>query len=230
MNRARNGWPVAFALALLTASVATHGARGSTEQPLYQLDGNTFVMFYDLPSRRFRDIRQALVARDFDAVRRDCDVSAQYLTIERGRTHEKLDASFGDLVDRFATLPGAAAGGTAALRDFDALFARAHWLLAQHFLVNAAETRNDLQFKQAGHYLIASAHHMERATLWSSAPISPELRQSLDELRLLANRMVAKGARRWAANNKPVRRAARLLTRLGEHLNRDVLVQTQDDT
>ena len=54
---------------LATIALSTHAlAAREPVQPLVSVDENLWVTFYDLPSRRFRDVRAAFVRRDFKAV------------------------------------------------------------------------------------------------------------------------------------------------------------------
>ena len=66
------------------------------------------------------------------------------------------------------------------------MFGRAHWLLAQHFLLIAQSRLRDNDTAVLSVYLTATAHHLERAALWSGAQDTPGLAQTLDELRASA--------------------------------------------
>lgn len=62
---------LAVFLLLLNAAAGKEAGRAST----LVLDEDTWVTFYDLPSRRFRSIRSALLTQQPDVAARDLSVS-----------------------------------------------------------------------------------------------------------------------------------------------------------
>jgi hypothetical protein len=109
--------------------------------------------------------------------------------------------------------------------DLDPVFARAHWLLAQHYLTLATEARDAGRHKSAGNYLWATAHHMERAVLWSDARIDRKLLDSLEGMRTMADRLRSDEHPERVYKDKPIDNARRTLFELGKHLDRKVWVQ-----
>ncbi len=184
------------------------------------LDENVWIAFYDLPSRRFRDIYSAVVAGDKAAAARDLEVAAAYLSIEAARAHAELSGPLGSAADELDTL--AAAIETATLAEFDRAFGRAHWLLAQHFIAEARDSRDARDGPATGLYLWAATHHMERTLLWSNQRISRDVSKTLDELRDIAGQL-QKGTRVEAAfRDKPVARAEALLRKIARRVDRPV--------
>jgi hypothetical protein len=164
------------------------------------------------------------VSRDFDAARHDIEVSAQYLGIEAQRAQPGIGAAMEAVRIRLREMGGNLDSEKVVAREFDALFGRAHWLLAQHFLHLAIASRDAERYRESGHYLIASAHHMERAALWSNARISPELVRSLDRLLGLADQLQDSPSKRWVEETRPLQSAVKTLAALGEHIDRQVLL------
>jgi hypothetical protein len=99
------------------------------------LDDNLWVTFCDLPSRRFREIRTAILARNYSGASRDLTVSANYISVEADRTPDALREPLYDVVTQLRSLAEATENPT--LHDLDLLFGRTCWLLAQHYLVMA---------------------------------------------------------------------------------------------
>ena len=217
---------VLLVLGLVMLMTAAQHGTAAEERPLFELDGDTFVTFYDLPSRRFHRIRQAFVSRDFDTARHDIQVSAEYLGIEAQRAQPGIGAAMLSVQSRFREMGDNLDSEDVVAQNFDALFGRAHWLLAQHFLHLAIASRDAERYSASGQYLLACAHHMERAALWSNARISPELVRSLDRLRGLADQLQDSPSKRWIEENRPLRSAVRTLSALGEHIDRQVLLVT----
>ncbi|NQV86949.1 MAG: hypothetical protein HQ492_07730 [Woeseiaceae bacterium] len=97
------------------------------------------------------------------------------------------------------------------LASFDALFGRAHWLLAQHYVDMAKRSRDSQQYRNEGLYLWATIHHMERAVLWSNARMDRNLNKTLEELREFATDLRDPKLAGQVLRNKPVVRAEKVL-------------------
>lgn len=204
----------------LLASADEH--RGN--QPLFTLDENVWATFYDLPSRRFRSIRDAFVRRDFEAAEHDLQVSIGFLSIEAGRSVVPLNAPLTEVIDQLEAIRADIRGQSITTSDLDAAFARAHWLLAQHFLVLALQARDAKQHANAGRYLWATAHHLERAVLWSDARIDRSLVNALDATREMGTGLQSSKNPERVYRDKPIAATAKVLIRIGEHLNRKVWI------
>ncbi len=215
------------ALFLFVIAADSVVADGDTKQRFFQPDGEVWVTFYDLPSRRFRRIRDAFLIRNFDAAAADLVVAKNYIGVEANRADERLAPDILDVVDSMEHLASRLHEPTVTVGDFDPLFARAHWLLSQHYLLQAMAARDQNDLKLAGWNLHACAHHMERSALWSNARISVGLVSSLDEIRALGNRMLDSPGSRWVDTNQPIVKAAKTLRRLGKELNRPVKASTR---
>lgn len=194
-------------------------------QRLFQIDESLWIVFYDLPSRRFRDIKDAYIRRDLSSARRDLATSANYLRIEAARSPiaraltdaaTELDAMAAEL-DPLDTDPA----------DPDARFANVHWLLSQHFLALAIDARDDNRHMDAGWYLTAVAHHLERTALWSEVAVDRKLIVAVDGLREQANKLqnAPPSARKEELyKNRPMRNAVEVLQRLGKQIGKRSLI------
>ena len=135
---------------------ATYGQQGGSQSGVV-LDENLWVTFYDLPSRRFRAIRAAVLTRDIDLAARDLSLAANYLSVEAERSSAVFKAPLGDVVNDLRRMGSDIEEVT--LDELDALFGRAHWLLAQHYLGFAREARDARHNRNASLYLWATTHH-----------------------------------------------------------------------
>jgi len=208
---------------LLTVSVRPTHAQD--ERPLFTPDEQVWVLFYDLPSRRFRAIRDAFIAGRMDDARRDLEASEAFLRIEISRTIPSLVPPMTEVADRLQTLARQIDTPETTVRDLDSVFARGHWLLAQHYLTLATDARDSARHKSAGNYLWATAHHMERAVLWSDARIDSKLVDSLEGMRTMADRLRNSDQSERVYKDRPIDNARRTLFQLGTYLDRKVWVQ-----
>lgn len=202
-------------------------AQEQPRQTSIVLDEDSWVAFYDLPSRRFRAIRTAILNRDGDAASRDLLVTANFVSVEAERSSPVFQAPLRDVVDRLRGLSENT--DTVTLKQLDALFGRTHWLLAQHYLQFARQARDARQGRNTSLYLWATTHHMERAILWSNAAVTREVHKTLEELRELAGRLQDPQRSARAFAEKPIVRAERLLRKIGEQIDRPVLLPPAQD-
>ena len=199
----------------------------NTDQPVVTMQENLWIAFYDVPSRRFRDIRNAFVKRQFDRVAIDLATSADYLTIEADRAQPAIAERLSEVADKMTWIAeNIDDAGTTAM-DLDTLFSRAHWLLAQHYLDMARRSRDSRQNRNAGLYLMATTHHLERAVLWSNSRIDRDVHKALEGLRDLADRLQDKKLAESAYSEKPMRRAEKLLRKLGKTIDRSVVLSEE---
>lgn len=209
---------------LLAVLLAPAPARAADTHQVI-LDENVWVLFYDLPSRRFRSIRDAHLQRDWARASADLRTSAGFIAAEAGRATESLQAPLEEIVGRLNRLAAAEAVGDVSGEQLDAAFGRAHWLLAQHYLVLARDARDAASHRMAGNYLLATAHHMERAALWSDAKLTRKLAQTLDRLREHAHELREARDPARVYRNKPIVAAEKTLRELGVLLDRPVLFE-----
>ncbi len=217
-------------LSVLIALLALSGqalAEIEPQQPLVTMDEDLWVTFYDLPSRRFHEIRSDFVRRDFTTASGNLVTSANYLKVEAARAIPALAERLDDVSARLMWIAGHVDDASVTVTDLDSLFGRSHWLLAQHFLDMAKRSRDQQQYRNEGLYLWATTHHMERAVLWSDARIDRELHKTLEGLRDLANRLQDADLAAEANQKKPVVRAEKVLRTLGKQIDRPVVLPVQ---
>jgi hypothetical protein len=99
--------------------------------------------------------------------------------------------------------------------------------LAQHYLDMAKRSRESRKNRSAGLNLLATAHHMERAVLWSNSRISRDVQTTLENLRDLADQLQDKDLTEKAYREKPIVQAEKLLLKLSKTVNRPVLLQPE---
>lgn len=199
-------------------------AEDEANQPLVTMDENLWITFYDLPSRRFRDTRTAFMRQDFAVATNNLVTSASYLKVEANRALPVLAERLDEVSARMMWIAENVDHVSVTLADFDSLFGRAHWLLAQHYLDIAKRSRDKQQYRNEGLYLWATTHHIERAVLWSNARIDNDVHRTLEELRDLAGRLQDADTSAKANKNKPVIRAEKLLRKLGKQIDRPVVL------
>lgn len=197
------------------------------QERAFALDENVWVLFYDVPSRRFRRIRDAFVRRNWDVVAADLKVSAGFLRAEASRAPEVLVAPIGQTADRLEEISNNIQTSKISGSDLDAIFARAHWLLAQHYLELSVAARDAGKSRNAGSYLWATVHHMERTVLWSDARMSRAQVRSLDRLRDLADRLRDADDPTRVYKERPIALARKTLADLGVFLDRKVWLETK---
>lgn len=216
--------PVAAVLGVLLYAPETAGQ--NAERPALVLDESSWVTFYDLPSRRFRGIRDAYLRRDFEAVSRDLDVTIGFLAVEAERAVPELAGVFADNIERLQKARANLDQPGAPATDFDAIFAQSHWLLAQHYFVEAIQSRDEERHRLAGRYLVATAHHLERSVMWSDMRIADDVLDALQTLRDAASQLAAGADPARVYRERPLRLAARTLTAIGEQIDRRVRIDT----
>ena len=212
---------VALGLFLSSPSVA------QKRDSFVEVDENLWVTFYDVPSHRFRSIRDAFVRRDFDAVRRDLITSSSHLMIESGRSSPALAERLAEVSNQMTVMSEDLGDPKINAESMDKLFGRTHWLLAQHYLYHARISRDADNNRMAGRYLWATTHHMERAVLWSNGRINRKLVSSLEELRELALQLQDKEDAASAREEKPIKRAESVLQNIGKEIDRPVVLKMQ---
>lgn len=209
-------------LTLIFLVAATSFGQQSDNQSSVVLDENLWITFYDLPSRRFRAIRSAILSRDFESAARDLSVTASYLSVEAERSSAVFQVPLRDVVDRLRRMQATVERVT--LEELDVLFGRAHWLLAQHYLEFARQSRDARQNRNASLYLWATTHHIERAILWSNAAVTREVHATLEGLQELASELKNPETSARAYGERPIVRAEGLLRKMGKQIDRRVLL------
>ena len=200
---------------------ATYGQQRDSQSAVV-LDENLWVTFYDFPSRRFRAIRTAVLTRDNESAARDLSVAANYLSVEAERSSAVFQTPLGDVVNHLRRMGSDIERVT--LDELDALFGRAHWLLAQHYLEFAREARDARHNRNASLYLWATTHHIERAILWSNVAVTREVYTTLEGLQELAGKLGNPETSARAYRERPIARAESLLRKIGKQVDRRVLL------
>ncbi|MDX1507102.1 MAG: hypothetical protein R3358_02400 [Woeseiaceae bacterium] len=209
-------------ISLILLAVSPAYAQGDDKQSAVVLEEGLWVTFYDLPSRRFRAIRTAVLTQKLDDAARDLSLTANYFSVEASRSSEVFQAPLQDVVDRLRNMSENIE--TVTLDDLDTLFGRAHWLLAQHYLHFARIARDARNGRNASLYLWATTHHIERAILWSDVAVTREVHTTLEGLQELAGRLGNPDTSARAFRERPIVRAEALLRKIGEQINRRVLL------
>ncbi len=215
-------------LMLIFLGAATSFGQQSGNQSSVVLDENLWVTFYDLPSRRFRAIRAAILTRDNESAAHDLSVTANYLSVEAERSSAVFQAPLHDVVGQLRRMEATVEGVT--LEELDVLFGRTHWLLAQHYLELARQARDTRQNRNASLYLWATIHHMERAILWSNVAVTREVHATLEGLQEVASELRNPETSERAYRERPIVQAENLLRKVGKQIDRRILAPlSQDD-
>ncbi len=209
-------------LLLMLAGAAAPCQEQASRQSKLVLDEDVWVTFYDLPSRRFREIRTAILEENNEAAARDLAVSANYVSVEADRASDNLRGPMQEVVARLRALSDDI--DSATLQDLDRVFARAHWLLAQHYVELARKSRDIRDNRATSLYLYAISHHLERTLLRSNKAVNREVATTLQNLRDIAGRLQGEKTFEQAYKEKPVVRAERLLRKIGMDIERTVLI------
>jgi hypothetical protein len=215
-------WFIAMLLVALPVIAAAQDRQG---QPLVTLSEDVWVTFYDLPSRRFRSIRDAFVRRDFDSVSRDLGTTIGFLTVEADRAVPELKPALEEVLAQFVSIRERLPDTAVSVGQLDTAFARTHWLLAQHYFVRAMQARELAAHRNAGANLIATTHHLERAVLWSDARITRKVVKSLDSVRDMASKLLDGESPERVYRNRPLRLMGETITEVGQQLDRRVRIE-----
>lgn len=215
---------VKWAASLMIFLISTTAA--PQDQPALVLDEDVWVTFYDLPSRRFRNIRDAFVRRDVRSVSRDIEASVSYLRVEAERARQALRSPLAEVTTQLERIRDGLPDTFVSIEQLDSVFGRTHWLLSQHFFVMALDARQSEEHRTAGKYLTATAHHMERAVLWSEARINRDILDSLESIREMAGRLQESRRPQRVYRNEPLRLTADTIRAIGKHLDRRVRIET----
>lgn len=207
----------------LASLLAEASVAQAPQQSQVTLDEGRWVLFYDLPSRRFPAIRASFVSRQFDAAAQDLSTSAAFIAVEASRSLPAIGERLQSVAASLSALAENLAEPGTTVSELDAIFGRAHWLLAQHYLYLARNDRDTKQYRMAGQYLWATTHHLERAVIWSNARIDRRLQNTLESLRELATRLQDPRQAERAIAEKPIVRAEALLVDLGKTIDRPVV-------
>ena len=207
---------------LFLLASATVAQTEDSSRPGFTLDEGVWVLFYDLPSRRFRNVRDAFVRRNWTAARRDLAASAGFLRAEQARADAALVGPLEEVIARLESIAENIETRDVSGSDLDAAFARAHWLLAQHYLVLSEAAKTSGDSRNTGSYLWATAHHLERCVLWSDARLTRRQLASLEKLRDIAGQLQDTNDPATVYKSRPVANAKTTLREIGEFLERRV--------
>ncbi len=188
------------------------------EQPMFTRENGILLLFYDVSSRRFRTARDALIRGDLVAAAGDLQTSAGHLRLEAERNDGALGVELGKVATQLMVLSGRVGDDDFLRTELDPVFARAHWLLAQQYLDWAEISRDRKRHKNAGGYLWAATHHLERALIWSNQRVDSDIALRLDELSSLANDLRSGSDPAAVYQEKPIRGARDLLGVLAPQL------------
>lgn len=216
-----------LSLIVVFLAVSAFADHPEKRQDAVVMDADLWVTFYDLPSRRFRAIRTAILNQNTKTASRDLLVTANFLSVEAERASAAFQPPLREVVERMRRFSGNIDDVT--LEDLDSVFGRTHWLLAQHYLEFARRARDLRQNENASLYLWATTHHIERAILWSNTPVTREARTTLDNLRDAAGRLQDSGTSARAYRDKPIVRAEKLLRKIAIQIDRPVLLPAMPD-
>ncbi len=188
----------------------------------FVMDGDTFIVFYDLPSRRFRALQQAFINQNTEQFDRDLEVTIQYLAAEKSRMDPRLQAPIDQTIESLRAFPSTS---DLSLSDMQQHFARVHWLLAQHFLQIAHRQTQSTETAETWLYYTATAHHLERAVLWASLEIDKTLTANLDSLRAVTSATMHK--RNKDKRQRTLQRTAQTLKKLSTELELPLRVKLE---
>ncbi len=210
-----------LSICLLIASASVIGATDNNRADI-ALDEDVWVLFYDLPSRRFRNVRDAFVRRNWSLARRDLEASAGFLRAELARADATLITPLTEVIARLETVAEKIESPSVSGSDLDAVFARAHWLLAQHYLLLSEAATDSGDSRRTGTYLWATAHHLERCVLWSDARMTRRQLTSLESLRHIADRLRETDDPDSVYRSRPIAKARKTIHEIGVFLDRRV--------
>ncbi len=218
-----------FSIVVVLASLATPAtaAAPAPANGTLVIDEHVWVVFYDVPSRRFRTARDAFLRREFDVAARELIVSARHVGIAAQLAADVgLGNALAGSAEALERLAGRLSDDAVTLRTLDELFAQTHWRLTQLYLALARAARERREDRLTGQYLLASAHHMERAVLWSNRRVEARDASAVDAVRDAARRLAA--GEPWAnyRSARPIKQLEEVLERTGQQINRPLLIES----
>lgn len=210
-----------IAICLLLTLPASVVAADSNRSEI-TLDEDVWVLFYDVPSRRFRNVRDAFVRRDWPIVRRDLEAGAGFLRAELARADAILVDPLKEIIVRLEWIAENIESREVSGSDLDSAFAKTHWLLAQHYLILSESSKTSGDARNTANYLWATTHHLERCVMWSDARLTRRQLASLEKLRDMAGQLRTTDDPATVYKSKPVANARKTLRDIGEFLDRRV--------
>lgn len=209
---------------LMVCCAGSMAKEAETNQKLFSFDENYWVLFYDLPSRRFRAIRNDFIQGHYGLVSQNLRVAENHIRIEATRSTPPLTQKLIAVSDKLAEAAVRNENNQITVAEFNPLFAQAHWLLSQHFLTLSLTSKQNKNDRNAGHYLAATAHHVERAILWSDMKITPQTLQTLEEIAKQSNELLNAAKPLKVYKKRPIKKAWELIKETGDYLEKTVTI------
>lgn len=209
---------------LMVCCAGSMAKEAEPNQKLFSFDENYWVLFYDLPSRRFRAIRNDFIKGHYGLVSQNLRVAENHIRIEATRSSPPLDQKLIAISDRLSESALRNENNQITVAEFNPLFAQAHWLLSQHYLTLSLTSKENENHPNAGHYLAATAHHVERAILWSDMRITPKTLKTLDDIAAQSNELLNANKPLKVYKKRPIRKAWELIQETGDYLEKTVTI------
>ncbi|MGA1845229.1 MAG: hypothetical protein ACMUIS_11765 [bacterium] len=181
------------ALALI-ASVMSGKVRAETDKP----DTSSEILYFEdyieaieeEPESRFHRAREFFFKNDMQAAAKEIRKGAVFLRLESGWATKEgkgpLIASSQELEKLADDLESDSVTSVKALDD---TFARAHYALARHYHLKAAESHGKQAYKKLARELKAAAKHLKHALLWSRNKIESVFNDLMRDIHSMAERL-----------------------------------------
>jgi len=135
--------------------------------------------------------REGFLKKDLKAAAQEIREGAAFLRLEAGRaTADGRKALLAAVRDLGKLADGVERGTVPAVKDLDAVFARAHQALARHHHLKAAAAWGKKAARQAGQDLKAAATHLEHAAAWVGKKGEAGVVEMVKGTRLLAGKLI----------------------------------------
>lgn len=187
------GLAITLALAIIPAGVWAGTSTSPQKAPegWVLVEEDVVLVFSDEPGEHFQKGRESFLKKDLKAAAHEIREAAAFLKLEAGRaTAEGKKALLASIRELEKLAEGVERGTVTAVKDLDALFARAHQALAKHHHLKAAASWAKKAAKKTGQDLKAAAIHLEHGLAWTGHKGEAGGIAVINGTRLLAGKLI----------------------------------------
>lgn len=145
----------------------------------------------DEPETRFHRAREYFFKDDMEAAAKEIRKAAVFLRLESGwATKEGKGGLIASALELDKLADKVQKGEVASVKELDDAFSRAHYALARHYYLKAADSGVKQAYKKLGRELKAAVKHLKHALLWSGDKIESAFKEMMKEVHMLEEKWI----------------------------------------
>jgi hypothetical protein len=157
----------------------------------FLVEEDVTLILLDEADEHFQKGREGFLKKDVKAAAQEIREGAAFLRLEAGRaTAGGKKALLAAVRDLGKLADGVERGTVAAVKELDAVFARAHQALARHHHLKAAAAWGKNAARHAGQDLKAAAIHLEHAAAWVGKKGEAGVAEAVKGARLVSGKLI----------------------------------------